>query len=53
MSKLVARLVLHKPSELPQGRKHDIANWLRRQARFLEKSADKMSTRFTARYFNG
>jgi hypothetical protein len=52
MSKLVARLVLQKPSELPQAHRRNIANWLRRQARFLEKSADKMSTRFTARYFN-
>ena len=33
----------------PKGRK-DIANWLRRQAAFLERSADQLSSRFTARY---
>lgn len=33
----------------PKGRK-DIAEWLRRQAKFLVKDGDKLSKRFTARY---
>lgn len=37
------------PSMTKKGRK-DIALWLRRQAGFLEKHADKLSHRFTARY---
>lgn len=32
-----------------RGRKN-IAAWLRRQAGFLEKHADQLSNRFTARY---
>lgn len=33
----------------PEGRK-DIARWLRRQAAFLEKHAEELSNRYTARY---
>jgi hypothetical protein len=32
-----------------RGRK-DVARWLRRQAGFLERHADQLSHRFTARY---
>jgi hypothetical protein len=51
MTKPIARLTLHRMSELPKRHRKKIASWLRRQAEFLEKDADKMSARFTARYF--
>ena len=38
------------PNMTKRGRKQ-IAAWLRRQAGFLENHADKLSRRFTARYF--
>lgn len=37
------------PNMTKRGRKN-IAMWLRRQAGFLDKHADKLSRRFTARY---
>ena len=33
----------------PKGRK-EVARWLRRQAAFLEKYSEQLSSRFTARY---
>jgi hypothetical protein len=33
----------------PRGRRQ-IAAWLRRQAGFLERNADQLASRFTARY---
>lgn len=41
--------VFDAASMTPRGRK-DIARWLRRQASFVEKHADQLAKRYTARY---
>ncbi len=48
--KSAAILTIHRaPAMSKRGRKA-IAAWLRRQAGFLERNADELSNRFTARY---
>lgn len=50
MIKSAATITIRRAADMsPKGRKA-IANWMRRQARFLEKKADKLAARFTARY---
>jgi len=41
--------ILKAPQMTKRGRKR-IAEWLRRQAQFLEQNGDELSSRFTARY---
>ena len=48
--KEAARVVIVRGSEFtPSGRRR-IAQWLRRQAAFLEKHNDRMAKRYTARW---
>ena len=48
--KSAAILTIHKAPEMSKRGRKAIANWLRRQADFLEHHADELSKRFTARY---
>ena len=41
--------IFKAPDMTKRGRKR-IADWLRRQAGFLESNGDELSSRFTARY---
>jgi len=51
MDKTIATFTIHRPAAMtPKGR-HEIAQWLRDQAAFLETDGPKMANRFTARYF--
>jgi hypothetical protein len=46
-----ARVVVNSPDVMtPQGRR-DIATWLRRQAKFLEKHGDEMAKTYMATYW--
>ena len=50
MSKSAAIITIHRASAMNiRGRKR-IADWMRRQANLLERHADQLSKRFTARY---
>jgi hypothetical protein len=46
--KVAAKVIIHRGSEMTRRGKKQIANWLRRQAAFLEDHADQMADRFTA-----
>lgn len=50
-TKSAATLTLNKPGEMSKRGRKQIADWLRRQARDLEKLGDQYSSkRLTARY---
>ena len=52
-TKEAARIVIVRGAEFtPSGRRR-IAQWLRREATFLEKHADRMASRYTARWMYG
>jgi hypothetical protein len=48
--KSAAIVTVHNVDDLSAQGKKDIANWLRRQARIIEKHADELEGRYTARY---
>ena len=48
--KSAAILTIHRAPEMSKRGRKAIADWLRRQADFLEHNADELSKRFTARY---
>ncbi len=50
MNKSAVVLTIHDAADMHEQGKRDIANWLRRQADFLEAHADEYSSRYTARY---
>jgi hypothetical protein len=49
-SKAAAIVTIHKAANMTPEGKREIAAWLKKQAGFLLKNADKMSLRYTARY---
>jgi hypothetical protein len=50
VEKTAAVVTIHRAGEMsPRGRRR-IAAWLRRQAGFLEKYPNELSSRYTARY---
>jgi hypothetical protein len=46
--KVAAKVVIHRGGEMTKRGRRQIANWLRRQARFLESHGDELAPRFTA-----
>lgn len=48
---LAATLVLRRPQMMTEMGRREIADWLRRQARSLEKQGNNMASRYTARYW--
>ena len=46
--KVAAKVVIHRGGEMTKRGRKQIANWLRRQAAFLESHGDQMANRFTA-----
>ncbi len=46
--KVAAKVTIHRGSEMTKRGRRQIANWLRRQAAFLESHGDEMANRFTA-----
>jgi hypothetical protein len=49
-TKSAATLTVHDAPKMSKKGRKSIADWLRRQAGFIEKNADELSARFTARY---
>ena len=48
--KSAAILTIHRPAEMSRRGRTDIVRWLRRQATMLSRHADKLASRYTARY---
>ncbi|WP_165435410.1 hypothetical protein [Bradyrhizobium sp. Leo121] len=48
--KSAATVVIRDASDMTERGRREVALWLRRQARFLEKHADSLSRRYRARY---
>ncbi len=48
--KSAAILTIFKAPEMTKRGRKQIAEWLRRQARFLEQNGDELASRFRARY---
>lgn len=46
--KVAAKVIIHRGSDMTKRGRKQIANWLRRQAAFLESHGDQMANRFTA-----
>lgn len=46
----LAVLTIRDAAKIPDARRKEIGNWLRRQASFLLKSNKDMAERFTARF---
>lgn len=46
--KVAAKVVIYRGAEMTAKGRRQIAGWLRRQADFLEKKADRMANQFTA-----
>jgi hypothetical protein len=46
--KVAAKVTIHRGADMTKRGKRQIANWLRRQADFLESHGDQMANRFTA-----
>lgn len=49
-SKVAATVVLHHASDFSPAGKRKIVAWLRREATFLEKHNDRLSSTYTARW---
>jgi hypothetical protein len=49
-TKTAASLVIHDAANMHRKGRKAIANWLRRQAGFLDKHADQLSKRYRASY---
>ena len=50
MTKSAAILTIFRAGEMTRRGRKDILCWLRRQAKLFERDADKLATRYTARY---
>lgn len=50
MEKSAAVLTIHCASDMTSEGRTEIANWLRKQAKWLEDAGDNYSSRFVARY---
>ena len=48
--KTAAILTIHRAADMTRKGRADIVKWLRRQASLLTRDADKLATRYTARY---
>jgi hypothetical protein len=48
--KSAAVLTIHRPAEMSARGRTNIVKWLRRQATMLSRYADKLASRYTARY---
>ena len=48
--KSAAILTIHRPAEMNARGRKDVVRWLRRQATVLANHADRLASRYTARY---
>ena len=48
--KLAATVVIRDAQDMTERGRKEVAQWPRRQARFLEEHADQLSRRYRARY---
>mgnify|MGYP001574485042 CR=1 FL=1 len=50
MEKRVATFTVHRAADMSPAGRHEIAEWLRKQAVFLETEGENLAPTFTARW---